>query len=514
MSVFGPQNANAATALPAGSSNKRYKGQSWVKDATGPGAADGTVLDAAFYNRIIGNLEYLVSQAGISAQPGDFTAIYRSVIAVVSKGANAALDTIKELGDALNNDAHFGATVINALASRLRFDAPQSLTSSQKAQARSNIGVSAVATTGSYSDLNNKPVLGTAASHDIGIAPGNVVALDADAKLPALDGSQLTAVAATSVPWTGVTGKPTFFSGSYADLTDKPTLFDGTYASLTGKPTLFDGAYASLSGKPTLGTAAALSVGTSVGNVVQVQTGGKLPALDGSALTGLPAAFSGNYADLAGKPTLGTAAALNVGTSVGNVVQVQTGGKLPALDGSLLTGIGSATLNGLIAVNVYTSSQTITVPAGATRARVHMAGGSGGAQNWGTGGAAPGALMKWLTGLTPGNTLVFTRGAAGAATPTAGGASTLASGTQTIATLTANGGGVGNGGTNGGMSTGGTASGGDINITGQSGMSSPVDATPTLYPAQGGVSGFGLVKGADAVGVAGEGGILIVEWFS
>ncbi|MBK9693776.1 MAG: hypothetical protein IPO73_19195, partial [Gemmatimonadetes bacterium] len=37
-----------------------------------------------------------------------------------------------------------------------------------------------------------------------------------------------------------------------------------------------------------LGTAAFLDVGTTVGDVVQVQTGGKLPALDGSLLTGLP----------------------------------------------------------------------------------------------------------------------------------------------------------------------------------------------------------------------------------
>lgn len=37
-----------------------------------------------------------------------------------------------------------------------------------------------------------------------------------------------------------------------------------------------------------LGTAAALDVGTVDGDVVQVQTGGKLPALDGSGLTNLP----------------------------------------------------------------------------------------------------------------------------------------------------------------------------------------------------------------------------------
>jgi microcystin-dependent protein len=96
------------------------------------------------------------------------------------------------------------------------------------------------------------------------------------------------------------------------------------------------------------GTGAALNAGTSVGNLVQVQTGGKLPALDGSLLTNLPGGFSGAYADLSGKPTLGTAAAKNVGTTSGDVVEVQTGGKLPALDGSNLTNLPSgATVGGI-----------------------------------------------------------------------------------------------------------------------------------------------------------------------
>jgi hypothetical protein len=43
------------------------------------------------------------------------------------------------------------------------------------------------------------------------------------------------------------------------------------------------------------------------------------------------------------KPLLGTAAALNVGTSSGNVVQLDSLAKLPAVDGSQLTGINSTT---------------------------------------------------------------------------------------------------------------------------------------------------------------------------
>lgn len=53
-------------------------------------------------------------------------------------------------------------------------------------------------------------------------------------------------------------------------------------------------------------------------------------------------ATSGAYADLSGRPTLGTAAALSVGTSAGNVVQLDGSGRLPAVDGSQLTGLASA----------------------------------------------------------------------------------------------------------------------------------------------------------------------------
>ena len=90
-------------------------------------------------------------------------------------GAPAALDTLKELADAINDDASFAATVTTALSSRLRVDTPsQGLSSTQQANARTNLG------------------LGTAALKDAGSAANNVVQLDANGRLPALDGSQLT----------------------------------------------------------------------------------------------------------------------------------------------------------------------------------------------------------------------------------------------------------------------------------------------------------------------------------
>ena len=50
-------------------------------------------------------------------------------------------------------------------------------------------------------------------------------------------------------------------------------------------------------------------------------------------------ATSGAYSDVTGTPTLGTAAALNVGTGANNIPQLDSNGKLGAIDGSALTGI-------------------------------------------------------------------------------------------------------------------------------------------------------------------------------
>jgi len=70
------------------------------------------------------------------------------------------------------------------------------------------------------------------------------------------------------------------------------------YADVTGTPTLATvattGAYSDLSGTPTLGTAAALDVGTSALNVVQLNGSAQLPAVDGSLLTGVVATVALN----------------------------------------------------------------------------------------------------------------------------------------------------------------------------------------------------------------------------
>lgn len=56
-------------------------------------------------------------------------------------GAGAALDTLKELADALNNDPNFAATIATQISSRVRYDAAQTLTMAQRLQACQNIGI-------------------------------------------------------------------------------------------------------------------------------------------------------------------------------------------------------------------------------------------------------------------------------------------------------------------------------------------------------------------------------------
>jgi hypothetical protein len=129
-------------------------------------------------------------------------------------------------------------------------------------------------------------------------------------------------------------------------------------------------------------------------------------------------------------------------------------------------------------VGYYTTSQVITIPAGASQGLVQMwgaTGGSGGVTNGESAGSgAGGYLEKLLTGITPGLTINYTQGTGGTAGAAAGAGgagtpTTLVSGTQTIGTLTCNsstGSGGSTGPTPGQGSIGGSATGGDVNIQG------------------------------------------------
>jgi hypothetical protein len=176
---------------------------------------------------------------------------------------------------------------------------------------------------------------------------------------------------------------------------------------------------------------------------------------------------------------------------------------------------------GLLSINSYTASGPITIPPFATRAWIRMWGATGSSgvagatdpvTNSGGVGSA-GYLEKFLTGLTPGNTLTFTFGVGGAAPSypnpgVKGGDTILASGTQTIGTLTAHG---SNGSSAAAGSLGASATGGDINKTGQTG------GPGGTYPGVGGA--YGLSRGPDGSssttsGNPGTPGGLVIAWYN
>lgn len=59
----------------------------------------------------------------------------------LTNGAGAALDTLKELADALGNNPSFAADMATAMAKRVRVDAAQVFTVLEKKQACENIGI-------------------------------------------------------------------------------------------------------------------------------------------------------------------------------------------------------------------------------------------------------------------------------------------------------------------------------------------------------------------------------------
>ena len=67
------------------------------------------------------------------------------------------------------------------------------------AGARTALGIATVGNTGAYADLTGTPTLGTAAALTAGTAANQVVQLNSSAKLPAVDGSLLINVVATSL---------------------------------------------------------------------------------------------------------------------------------------------------------------------------------------------------------------------------------------------------------------------------------------------------------------------------
>lgn len=103
-----------------------------IDDAAGIGATDVTYS----VNKIVTLLE-----AAATAGSDDTDLKVQAAIDGLVDGAGAALDTLKELSAALNDNPNFATEVATALTKRVRVDAAQVFTTVEKKQACENIGI-------------------------------------------------------------------------------------------------------------------------------------------------------------------------------------------------------------------------------------------------------------------------------------------------------------------------------------------------------------------------------------
>ena len=261
-------------------------------------------------------------------------------IANTVDSAPETLNTLNELAAALGDDANFATTTSTALGNRLRIDtAAQGLTSTQKSNATTNLGLATVASTGAYSDLTGTPTIPTnnnqltnGAGYITGytVTEGDVTAHQAALSITESQisdlGSYITASSTDTLTnksgnisqWTNDSGYSTF-SGSYTDLTNKPTI-------PTNNNELTNGAgYITASSTDTLTNKS--------GNISQwTNDSGYITGVSFAEVTGKPTtisgygitdAFDGAYSSLTGTPSI-PSALTDLGISDGTNGQVLT----------------------------------------------------------------------------------------------------------------------------------------------------------------------------------------------
>jgi hypothetical protein len=245
-------------------------------------------------------------------------------------------------------------------------------------------------------------------------------------------------------------------------------------------------------------------------------------AIQGTTATIGTATLTNPLAIASGGTALTTLTAENVilgnGTSAPKFVAPGTSGNILTSNGTTWTS-AAASSGGGGQGQVFTGNGTFTIPTGITKVKVTVVAGGGGG-NLNSGGDAGGAAIKYLTSLTPGNTISVTVGAGGA-TDTIGGSSQIASGTQSITTVSAT------GGSNGGLSNaqGGIGSNGDLNIRGGGGTGAGGNSIfggggafrDTGGTGLGGSTGGGGGRSVNAgccsfPGGVGGAGVVIFEW--
>lgn len=182
-----------------GDGSLSYNSSTGVITYTGPSATDVRAHFSAGTGIAITDGSVAVDSTIATKTYADNAA--STAVANVIDTAPATLDTLNELAAALGDDANFSTTISTALGNRLRIDVNnQSLSSEQKTNVLTNLGITAdvteinyidgvtsaiqtqlnakantsslatVATSGSYDDLTNKPGAGVTTGKAIAMA--------------------------------------------------------------------------------------------------------------------------------------------------------------------------------------------------------------------------------------------------------------------------------------------------------------------------------------------------------
>jgi len=107
----------------------------------GDSATSRTNLDVRSTAQITSEISTAIAAITLSSLGGLSQAEVDARVQLVVDTAPAALDTLNELAAALGDDANFSATIAGQMSERVRFDAAQTKTTGEQAQACANIGV-------------------------------------------------------------------------------------------------------------------------------------------------------------------------------------------------------------------------------------------------------------------------------------------------------------------------------------------------------------------------------------
>lgn len=99
--AFGPQSPNFVTVRPANSPDVSAGLDTWVKNCSAPGANDGTILDATFFNVIIGNLRTAVVSADVDLDANDDFMLEKAIRALAADEITAG-DGLRKVGSTLS----------------------------------------------------------------------------------------------------------------------------------------------------------------------------------------------------------------------------------------------------------------------------------------------------------------------------------------------------------------------------------------------------------------------------